>query len=170
MRQRFKIGGYDLPEDSRLPACLGGCKTKSKIAQITCWLSRSALHQLEHTLVQTRTRAAVVALRRNSRGNIRLKPAPLQRPQISRVNPVCLHQLLHLTILGKQGHCRHSAVRQHALKILRQSKPRAFNFCRRIKTAVLGLLYKSLNGSLHRPQNKGRSLQPDHFKGAHGLM
>ena len=75
-------------------------------------------------------------------------------PQICRVNSVCTHQFLHITVLWKQGYSGYRLTGEHALKVLCQRKTGVFNFCSRILAALLWLLHKLLYGGFHRPENQ----------------
>ena len=121
-------------------------------------------------MVQYRSCAVVIRQGFSRHGQRRFQPAPLERPQVGRVNPVGTDQLQHITVLRKKGDGIHRPARQHTFKVFRQCKAGPLNPGCSILVAMFRLLQKLLDGGLHGPKYQGRTWQSDHFQCAHGLV
>ena len=151
-----------------LGLCLG--QTQGQAGQLRRRVGVSNFHQPKHRLIQLAAHRRFIGQGHNVDRNCGIDPLPIEWPQIGRVDAFAVNHFQHIAVLHKQRHRRAGLALQHALKVLCQRETGLLHFVGGIVAAQLWPLNELLRQGLHRAQHFGRSAEPDHLQGTHGLV
>ena len=168
--QRLEKAGGDLPEHLGLAHGLRRGEAKTERDQVARRLAVAALDQREHALVHAAAPGRVVDQGLGHGRRLRLDPAPVQRPQVGRVDPVGARQLLRVAVLREQGDRRNRLAEQQSFEVFGQRKAGALELGGSRLAAQLRPLDKLLHRRFHAAQHVGRRAHPHHFEGADSLV
>ena len=99
-----------------------------------------------------------------------LAPAPVELPEIGRVDALCPHRLLHRAVLREQSQRRDLLAGQHAAEEIEQAERSMLDIAHQLGCQRLRPADAALHGRFAGTQHGGRRRQADQLESAHALV